>query len=70
MYLCCIVASVGPVAAAKSSVEALRQHGIECPVVTGAGTGTFPFEIEGMVHTELQPGSFLFMDNDYAVSLV
>lgn len=48
----------------------LKLHNIECPIVTGGGTGTFPFEIEGKVHNELQPGSFLFMDNDYAANML
>jgi D-serine deaminase-like pyridoxal phosphate-dependent protein len=35
------------------------------PVVTGAGTGTFAHEMASGLWTELQPGSFLFMDADY-----
>lgn len=34
--------------------------------VTGAGTGTFPLEAASGVFTELQPGSFIFNDVDYA----
>ncbi|MGH7487602.1 MAG: DSD1 family PLP-dependent enzyme, partial [bacterium] len=43
----------------------LEAHGIECPLVTGGSTGTYNIdsEVEGV--TELQPGSFLFMDMDY-----
>ncbi|TAL64926.1 MAG: DSD1 family PLP-dependent enzyme, partial [Burkholderiaceae bacterium] len=33
---------------------------------TGAGTGTFALEAASGVYGELQPGSFLFMDADYA----
>ena len=33
-----------------------------------AGTGTFLYELEGGVHTELQPGSYAFMDSDYALN--
>jgi 3-hydroxy-D-aspartate aldolase len=33
--------------------------------VTGAGTGTFEFETTSGVYTELQCGSFIFMDADY-----
>ncbi len=40
--------------------------GIACPLVTGAGTGTFAFEAAGGVCGELQAGSYLFMDRDYA----
>jgi D-serine deaminase-like pyridoxal phosphate-dependent protein len=34
-------------------------------VVTGAGTGTFLLEAASGVYTELQPGSYVFMDADY-----
>ena len=34
--------------------------------ITGAGTGTFEFEIASGAWTELQPGSYPFMDADYA----
>jgi 3-hydroxy-D-aspartate aldolase len=34
------------------------RHGIECPTVTGAGTGTFEFESASGVYTELQCGSY------------
>ena len=40
--------------------------GIACPLVTGAGTGSFAFEARGGVCGELQAGSYLFMDRDYA----
>jgi D-serine deaminase-like pyridoxal phosphate-dependent protein len=42
-----------------------ERSGIECPMVTGGSTGTYSMdaEIEGV--TELQPGSFMFMDTDY-----
>ena len=43
----------------------IEKAGIECPVLTGGSTGTYNIdsEIDGM--TELQPGSFVFMDIDY-----
>lgn len=44
----------------------LQAAGIEVPLVTGAGTGTFAHEVASGVYGELQPGSFLFMDADYA----
>ena len=40
--------------------------GIACPLVTGAGTGTFAFDVASGVWGELQAGSYLFMDRDYA----
>ena len=49
--------------AAQASVGAL---GIACPLVTGAGTGTFAFDVASGVWGELQAGSYLFMDRDYA----
>ena len=38
---------------------------MRCPVVTGAGTGTWQLERDSGVYTELQPGSYVFMDADY-----
>jgi len=47
----------------------LQRHGIDCPVVTGAGTGSFEFETGSGVYTELQCGSYIFMDADYGRNL-
>jgi D-serine deaminase-like pyridoxal phosphate-dependent protein len=44
---------------------ALADAGIPCPLVTGAGTGSFVFEAASGVYGELQAGSYLFMDADY-----
>lgn len=52
--------------AAGATVALLAEHGIECGVVSGAGTGTFPFEAGSGVYNELQAGSYIFMDADYA----
>jgi D-serine deaminase-like pyridoxal phosphate-dependent protein len=49
--------------------DLLARHGIECPTVTGAGTGTFEFESASGVYTELQCGSYIFMDADYGRNL-
>jgi hypothetical protein len=38
-------------------------------VRTGAGTGTFEFESASGVYTELQCGSYIFMDADYGRNL-
>jgi D-serine deaminase-like pyridoxal phosphate-dependent protein len=43
----------------------IEQAGIECATVTGAGTGTFTLERDSGIYTELQPGSYVFMDADY-----
>lgn len=47
----------------RAMIEAAR---IVCPVVTGAGSGSFMFEAASGVYDELQPGSYIFMDADYA----
>jgi D-serine deaminase-like pyridoxal phosphate-dependent protein len=49
--------------AAQASVSAA---GLVCPLVTGAGTGTFIHEAGSGLYGELQVGSYLFMDRDYA----
>jgi 3-hydroxy-D-aspartate aldolase len=46
--------------------ELLRKEKIEVPIVTGAGSGTFMFEVESGTWDEIQPGSYVFMDADYA----
>jgi D-serine deaminase-like pyridoxal phosphate-dependent protein len=49
--------------------DLLEENGIPCPVVTGAGTGSFEFEAASDVYTELQCGSYIFMDADYGRNL-
>src|SRR5690606_7912820 len=51
--------------AAAGFVDALRQAGYACEVVTGGGTGTALFDAASGVFTEIQPGSYAFMDGDY-----
>jgi D-serine deaminase-like pyridoxal phosphate-dependent protein len=53
-------------AAARVTREALSRAGLPCPLVTGAGTGTCALEAAAGVCGELQAGSYLFMDRDYA----
>jgi D-serine deaminase-like pyridoxal phosphate-dependent protein len=53
-------------ALAGEAKRAIESAGIECPVITGAGTGTWQLERDSRVYTELQPGSYVFMDADYA----
>lgn len=50
---------------ASDTRAAIEAAGIPCPVVTGAGTGTWQRERDSGVYTELQPGSYVFMDADY-----
>jgi D-serine deaminase-like pyridoxal phosphate-dependent protein len=58
-------------AAAAKAVEPLRSltallatEGIACPVISGSGTGAHAFDMDGP-YTELQVGSYVFMDADY-----
>lgn len=51
---------------ARATRELLERRGIRCEKVTGAGTGTYLFEAASGVYDELQPGSYIFMDADYA----
>jgi len=53
-------------AQARAAQAAIGALGIACPLVTGAGTGTFAFDVASGVWGELQAGSYLFMDRDYA----
>ncbi|CAH0476989.1 unnamed protein product [Peronospora belbahrii] len=59
----------GVVDKAKSVRDALMMHGVNCKVVTGGGTGTYLLEAASGVFTEVQPGSYLFNDADYAKNL-
>jgi D-serine deaminase-like pyridoxal phosphate-dependent protein len=59
----------GAVGACRRTVEQLRQQGLDCPIVGGAGTGTFEFESHSGIYTEMQAGSYIFMDADYARNL-
>ena len=54
---------------AKLTRDLLVRNKIDCPTITGAGTGTFEFETASGVYTELQCGSYIFMDADYGRNL-
>jgi D-serine deaminase-like pyridoxal phosphate-dependent protein len=43
----------------------IEKSGIACPLVTGGSTGTYRFDADNPGMTELQPGSFVFMDMEY-----
>ncbi|MCB8876842.1 DSD1 family PLP-dependent enzyme [Acidisoma silvae] len=51
---------------AGEAAAKIRAAGIACDTVTGAGTGSFEFEAASALYTELQCGSYVFMDADYA----
>lgn len=48
-----------------ATIAALSDAGLAPPVVTGGGTGTHAIDAEAGLLTELQCGSYIFMDQDY-----
>ena len=59
-------AIAGATALAAKARSLIEAAGLGLPLVTGSGTGTLVHEAASGVYGELQPGSFLFMDADYA----
>jgi D-serine deaminase-like pyridoxal phosphate-dependent protein len=55
-------------ALARAAQASITAAGIACPLVTGAGTGSYMFEAASGVYGELQAGSYIFMDRDYAAN--
>jgi len=53
------------VAMVRGTLTALHDAGLACETVTGGGTGSYPLEAASGVYTELQCGSYAFMDADY-----
>ena len=53
-------------ATVRETKNLLEKEGIACPTVTGAGSGTYMLEVEAGAWDEIQPGSYVFMDADYA----
>ena len=49
----------------QSTVDSLAAAGLQCDIVTGAGTGSYQFEAASGLYNELQCGSYVFMDADY-----
>ena len=45
--------------------DLLVANGLPCPIVSGGGTGTYNIDAEARVFTELQAGSYIFMDKQY-----
>lgn len=50
----------------RATLTAMDDAGIDVPIVTGAGTGSFHFEATSGLYQEMQCGSYIFMDADYA----
>ncbi len=57
--------SSGEMGKAVDTLQAIHKKGIECERLTGGSTGTYNIDCEIAGVTELQPGSFMFMDVDY-----
>ena len=58
-------AAEGQMARIRELIAALKAEGLEPEIVTGGGTGTFDVDVTGGVFTEIQPGSYPFMDREY-----
>jgi len=52
--------------AVRETLEALAAENLPCEIIGGAGTGTFAIEAASGVYNELQVGSYVFMDTEYA----
>ena len=50
----------------QKTLALIEKAGLPRGKVTGAGTGTYQFEAASAVYDELQVGSYIFMDADYA----
>lgn len=53
-------------AAVQQAKDAVAAEGLAVGLVTGCGTGAFALESESGLWGELQAGSYVFMDRDYA----
>ena len=51
---------------ARQTKSLIETAGLPCPTITGGGTGTCGFDVASGVYNEIQPGSYVFMDADYA----
>jgi D-serine deaminase-like pyridoxal phosphate-dependent protein len=58
-------AIVGRMAKLTEAIAALKAAGLAPAIVTGGGTGTHAIDAELGVFTELQVGSYVFMDRQY-----
>lgn len=56
------LAVLEPVATTR---DAMVKAGLPCFVVSGSGTGTCHIDVDARVFTELQVGSYVFMDREY-----
>ena len=54
------------IAHVEETLRGLKAAGLEAATIGGGGTGTYENEAASGVYNELQPGSYVFMDADYA----
>jgi D-serine deaminase-like pyridoxal phosphate-dependent protein len=52
--------------AVRKTLDSLAAENLPCEIIGGAGTGTFAIEAASGVYNELQVGSYVFMDTEYA----
>jgi 3-hydroxy-D-aspartate aldolase len=53
----------------RLTLDLLAEEGLSVETVTGGGTGTYRFDAASGIYTEIQPGSYVFMDADYGANL-
>lgn len=58
-------ASLAALAELKALRDTLANHGLAPKILSGGGTGTFDIDPDAHVLTELQVGSYVFMDRQY-----
>lgn len=51
---------------AGDMVKKFRSNGLPCSILTGTGTGTYDIDVDVTEVTEIQPGSYVVMDVEYA----
>ena len=61
-------AIVDAVKAVRLTHQLIEDEGIKVALVSGSGTGTVALEAASKLYGELQAGSYLFMDADYAAN--
>ena len=49
----------------RDLVDLLKENGIEVRTISGGSTGTAAIKAEGDLYTELQAGSYIFLDSTY-----
>jgi D-serine deaminase-like pyridoxal phosphate-dependent protein len=55
------------IADVRQTADLLNRHGLACEIVSGGGTGTYRWEAASGVYTEVQAGSYCFMDVEYGL---